>query len=98
MCLMHAAAPPFVVNVTGSAALRVRDLAARLGALLGREPVVTGSEAPDALLARTARGDALFGPPETALDDMLAWTAAWVRAGGELLGRPTKFEQRAGVF
>lgn len=98
MCLMHAAAPPFVVNVTGSATLRVRDLAERLAALLGREAVITGTEAPDALLAGTARADALFGPPETPLDEMLAWTAEWVREGHELLGKPTKFEQRAGTF
>ena len=41
-CLEHAAAPPFILNVTGPETLSVRELAHRFGALLGRDPVITG--------------------------------------------------------
>ncbi|HEU4563580.1 MAG TPA: NAD(P)-dependent oxidoreductase [Gemmatimonadaceae bacterium] len=97
-CLPHAAVPPFVVNVTGGETLSVRALAERLGALLGRAPRFAGSEAEDALLSSTARSDALFGPPEVPLERMLEWAAEWVRAGGEMLGKPTHFGERAGAF
>jgi nucleoside-diphosphate-sugar epimerase len=97
-CLAHAASPPLVVNVTGADTLSVRRLAERFGELLGRAPVLAGEEAPDALLSNTARAEALFGPPATPVERMIEWTAAWVRDGGALLGKPTHFETRTGEF
>ena len=97
-CLAHAASPPFVVNVTGGEVLSVRDLATRLGRLMGREPRITGVEAPDALLSRTDRMREALGGATTPVEDMLAWTAEWVREGRPLLGKPTKFERRDGAF
>jgi nucleoside-diphosphate-sugar epimerase len=96
--LAHAASPPFVVNLTGGEALSVRTLATALGERLGRAPVFDGEEAPDALLSDTTRMRETLGPAETTLDEMLDWTAAWVQGGGELLGKPTKFERRDGAF
>ena len=97
-CLAHAESPPFVVNVTGEETLPVRELATRLGALLGRTPTIVGTEAGDALLSRTDRMRATIGLESVGLDDMLAWTAEWVREGRPLLGKPTKFERRDGAF
>ena len=93
-----AASPPLVVNVTGIETLAVRDLAARLGARLGIEPRFEGREAADALLSDTSRMRHLLGPPEMSLDQMLDWVAAWVRDGRPLLGKPTHFTARDGVF
>jgi nucleoside-diphosphate-sugar epimerase len=97
-CLPRATVPPFVVNVTGSAVLSVRELAAQLGEHLGRPPVFRGSEGPDALLSNTTRMTSIFAPPEVPLEWMLTWVAEWVREGRPLLGRPTHFEERAGRF
>jgi nucleoside-diphosphate-sugar epimerase len=97
-CLPHASAPPFVVNVTGRAVLSVRELATRMGEHLGRSPVFSGDEAPDALLSDTGRMASVFAPPEMPLDWMLTWVAQWVGDGRPLLGRPTHFEERAGRF
>jgi nucleoside-diphosphate-sugar epimerase len=97
-CLPRAAAPPFVVNVTGRTVLSVRELATRLARRLGRSPVFTGEEAPDALLSDTGRMASLFAPPEVPVDWMVTSVADWVRAGRTLLGRPTHFEERAGRF
>lgn len=96
--LPHASSPPLVVNVTGSAALSVRDLAAALGTRLGREPRFEGTEAPDALLSNTGAMRSLLGEPETPLDTMLDWTADWVREKRPLLGKATRFESRDGKF
>jgi nucleoside-diphosphate-sugar epimerase len=97
-CLPRAAAPPFVVNLTGRDVLSVRELATRLGERLGIAPQFTGEEAPDALLSDTSLMASLFPPPEVPVDWMLTWVAAWVGEGRPLLGRPTHFEERAGQF
>jgi hypothetical protein len=78
--------------------VRVRDVAARLGELLGRAPVLAGRELPTALLNDPGRCQRRFGPPAIGLETMLAWVAAWVRAGGATLGKPTKFQVRDGRF
>ena len=90
--------PPFVVNVTGPRRLAVRDGALEFGRLLGRPPVVTGTEAPDALLADTTRMRATLGEPAVSDATLIAWVAAWVRQGGRLLAKPTRFEVRDGKF
>ena len=97
-CLAHASTPPFVINVTGAEALSVREVAARFGVLLGREPIVTGTEAPDALLSDASRARALFGEPTVPTDRLIEWVAEWVGRGGRTLAKPTKFEVRDGRF
>ena len=97
-CLERASTPPFIVNVTGRDVLSVRDLAEQLGERLGRTPVFTGEESPDALLSDTALMESTFAPAEVPLDWMLSWVATWVADGRPLLGRPTHFEERAGRF
>ena len=97
-CLAHAASPPFVVNVTGARVLPVRAVAARFGKLLGREPVITGTESPDALLSDTSRMCDVLGEATSPVWWMMLRTADWIRGGGRLLGKPTKFERRDGRF
>ena len=97
-CLAHAAMPPFVVNVTGRETLAVRALATRLGELLARAPVFTGTEAPDALLSNASLAHSIFGEPSVNTNALLERVAEWVRAGHPLLGKPTHFEERTGAF
>ncbi len=96
--LAHTAVPPFVLNVTGPARLRVRDLALGLGRRLGVDPVFTGRETSTALLSDATRCQELFGPPTVAIETLLDWVSAWVRQGGRSLGKPTHFEEREGRF
>ncbi|HUH12680.1 MAG TPA: NAD(P)-dependent oxidoreductase [Longimicrobiales bacterium] len=93
-----ATAPPRALNLTGREVLSVRELAQRLGSWLEEEPRFTGAEADSALLSDPARAYALLGAPPTPLEAVLRWTAAWVRAGGRTLGKPTRFEVRDGRF
>lgn len=96
--LLHCSTPPAVFNVTGPETASVRSLALRLGARMGAEPRFEGEEASSALLNDASRSHALFGYPSVALDTMLDWVAAWVAAGGETSGKPTRFQVRTGVF
>jgi nucleoside-diphosphate-sugar epimerase len=97
-CLPHAAAPPFVVNVTGADTLSVRALAEAFAARLGRPARFSGTERADALLSNTSRMQAIFAPAAVDVDQMVEWVAQWIESGGALLGKPTKFEARDGRF
>jgi dTDP-4-dehydrorhamnose reductase len=96
-CLALTRTPPLAINLTGPI-LPVRELAVRLGELLGKPARITGSEAELALVSNTERMRELLGPPPTPLEAMLRWTAHWVAQGGRSLGRPTHFEVRDGQY
>ena len=91
-----AASPSVPLNITGTPALCVRELARTLGAMLGREPVIVGEEEAECWLNNPARSHALFGAASVSPDQMTSWIAAWMLAGGGTHGKPTKFENRAG--
>jgi nucleoside-diphosphate-sugar epimerase len=90
--------PSVGLNLTGLETLSVRQVASRLGELLGRPAQITGREADTALLSNAARMAELLGAPPTPLDVVLRWTADWLQRGGRLLDRPTHFEVRDGQF
>ena len=76
----------------------MREVAVRLGELLGREPIFTGEEAGTALLSNARALCAELGDPPTSVETILERTAHWVQSGGPFLGRPTHFEVRDGRF
>ena len=96
--LLHAAPEPFVLNVAGPETLSVRQLAMDFAHIFGVEPVLTGSEAPTALLSNSGKCIRLFGYPGVSLGELTEWTAHWVKAGLPLLGKPTGFQKRDGKF
>ncbi len=93
-----AGAPAVPINITGPGTLAVRDLAKRFGEILGLPVEIVGKEAPTAWLNDASRSHQLFGLPLTSLDQMMLWTAQWLRANGETWGKPTGFERRDGRF
>ena len=100
MLLAHGGQPARPVNVTGADTLSVQSLALSLGERLGRTPSFIGTEAGDALLSDARALHHRFGHdlPQTPLDQLLDWTADWVRHHRPLLGKTTKFEVRDGRF
>jgi hypothetical protein len=96
--LEHCATPPRVMNIAGPEILRVRSLCEEFGRLLGRTPRFTGTERPEALLNNAAQSHALFGRPETTAQQMIRWTAEWVRQGGASLNKPTHFGSQDGKY
>ena len=96
--LHHASSPPTAINLTGPEIVSIRRLAHWFGERLGREPVLVGEEQPSALLNDASRCHALFGYPDVTLLEMVDMVAEWLHAGGELLGKPTKFQVRSGRF
>ena len=90
--------PPAVLNVTGPEILRARWIAQRFGELFGVAPLIEGTEAESALLNDSGKCQRLFGPAEFGVEQVIEWTAAWIRAGGASLNKPTHFEARDGKF
>jgi nucleoside-diphosphate-sugar epimerase len=97
-CLAYCDMPTSPINVSGHEILSVRDLAVKLGARLGREPVIVGTEEPTAWLTDTSQAVKLFGRPIVDTERLIAWTADWVARAMPSLGKPTKYEVRDGRY
>jgi len=93
-----AQSPPAILNVTGPETVAVRDLAGRIGRLLGKTPRFVSQEATTALLSNASTCFEKFGRPEMSLDDMIGVIVPWVAAGKPVLGRLTKYAVRDGRF
>ena len=96
--LAHAASPPFIVNVAGPETLSVRRVCEHLAELLETRVTFTGSEGTEALLSNGGLGHQLFGYPRVTIRELCEWIADWLKRGGELLDKPTKFQVRDGKF
>lgn len=96
--LRIAGTPAEILNGTGPETLSTRYIAERLAAHGGWELRIEGEEADTALLSNAAKCHALFGYPTVTPETLIEWVAAWVRAGGRQLGKPTKFQRRDGGF
>jgi nucleoside-diphosphate-sugar epimerase len=97
-CLAHCDVPTSPINVSGHEILSVRDLAAKLGSLLKRDPVLVGTEQPTAWLTDTSQAVKLFGLPIVDTEQLISWTADWVARSMPSLGKPTKYEVRDGRY
>jgi len=96
--LSLAASPPAIVNVTGPETLKVRDIAQRIGGVLGKEPRFTSQEAATSLLSNASKCVERFGRPTVSLDEMIGLIVPWVAAGRPVLNKPTKYSVRDGRF
>jgi nucleoside-diphosphate-sugar epimerase len=90
--------PPFVLNVAGPETISVRRIAQTFGQLLNKPVTVTGEETGTALLNNGQLGHRLYGYPRVPLQQILKWTADWIRQGLQTHGKPTHFETRDGKF
>ncbi|MCX6936169.1 MAG: NAD(P)-dependent oxidoreductase [Verrucomicrobia bacterium] len=97
-CMDETRSPGTIMNVAGPEIVSIRHLAQRLGIALGREPRFAGTESESALLSNADRSFRLWGYPTTSLDQMIDWTAAWLREGNKTLNKPTHYETRDGKY
>lgn len=90
--------PPCVVNLTGPETLSVRWLATELGKRLDKDPVFVGEEQPTALLSNATFCQQRYGYPTVNPLQLLDWVAHWMKQGGVIWAKPTKFQVRDGKF
>ncbi len=95
----HCQSPPFILNITGSETLSVRDIAMEFGKHFGVEPSFgSDQEGATALLSDASQAIQLFGKPTTGSKELIECTAQWLQQGGILLNKPTHFQTRDGKF
>ena len=76
----------------------MRLAAEDLGRLMDKTATFIGSESDTALLNNAAKAARLFGYPSVSLQQMLEWTAHWIKIGGASLNKATHFQVRDGKF
>ncbi len=96
--LLHTSPHAPKINLTGLSTLRVRQLATDLAARLGKSVSFRGQEAETALLNDASLCAQIFGAPPTPIEQVLDWTADWIRNSRPILGKPTHFQTRDGKF
>ncbi|HRI20957.1 MAG TPA: hypothetical protein PLA68_08375 [Panacibacter sp.] len=96
--LHHCAIPAKILNVTGNETVSVRWLAEQFGELFETKPVFINEEQPTALLSNAAECSRILGKPKVSLKQMTELIAAWVKAGGKTINKPTHFQERNGQF
>jgi nucleoside-diphosphate-sugar epimerase len=82
--------PPSILNVCGPP-ISVRDLANRLGKMLGKKPRLVGEEPEKSLIVNDSFCVERFGSYHDKLEDMMAAAVSWVKNDGSYWGKPTKF-------
>ncbi len=98
LCLDHCSSPPLVLNITGPETLSVREIALEFERHFSLDANIVGKESPTALLSDSSRATSLFGNPAVSVDQMITWTAEWIKSGGPSLNKPTHFQTRDGKF
>jgi len=90
--------PLRILNITGAETTSVREVALAYGLRFGKSPVFINQEQPTALLSDAALALSTFGAPKVSLEKMIEVTSLWLSQGGELLDKPTHFQERKGTF
>jgi nucleoside-diphosphate-sugar epimerase len=94
----HCQSPPQVINLTGPETLAVRAIAEEFAKRFGEEAQFDGEEADTALISDARLCSHLFGHPWVTVQQLIEWTANWIKVGGSILNKPTHFEVRDGKF
>jgi len=94
----HCDSPAKPLNISGPEVISVRDIALRFGEILNKKVQFQGEEAPTALLTDSSEAYKLLGAPEVPLEQVLLWSASWIKGEQRLLGKPTHFQEREGKY
>ena len=82
--------PPSILNVSGRP-YAVKDIAWRLGEMLGKKPVLVGDAPEYSQVVNDDHCVHRFGPYHDAVEDIMTAVVRWVRNDGTYWGKPTKF-------
>jgi len=90
--------PAKVLNISGAKTVSVREVAIKFGELIGSKPILVNIEAETALLSNSKLAHSLFGTPKTPIEQLIIWIAKWIQEDKKILGKPTHFEVRDGIY
>jgi nucleoside-diphosphate-sugar epimerase len=89
--------PPSILNVSGPV-VAVRDIAEKLGEMLGRKPLVVGEEPKLSLMVNDDFCVRRFGDYHDSLEDIMTAAVNWVKNNGGYWGKPTKFGEVKRIY
>ena len=90
--------PARILNVTGPETISVRRAAEFFAERFGRKLQLKGEPGPLALLNNAGSCHASLGYPSMSASELMEAVAVWVKAGGTLLNKATKFQVTDGKF
>lgn len=96
--LLHCTQPSRPLNIGMPEPANVRDLADRFGEAFGKQPVFVGIEQSTAWHNDVSEARRLFGEPVVSLEKMIRWNAHWIQRDMPMYDKPTRYEERSGVF
>jgi hypothetical protein len=96
--LLHCSPLSKTLNIAGPETVSIKWLATAFGKLFGIIPQFVNQEQPTALLSNAAEAFYLFGYPKVTLRTMMVLIAEWINQGGDMLNKPTHFQERNGQF
>ncbi|MGP4108119.1 NAD-dependent epimerase/dehydratase family protein [Virgibacillus sp. L01] len=96
--LLHCSTDPAILNITGPETASIRFIAEEFGRHFKKAVTFKNEEAPNALLNNAGKAHKLFGYPSVPLQQMIEWTATWLENDGEVIEKPTHFQERQGAF
>lgn len=82
--------PPSILNVSGPI-VAVRDIATKIGKMLGKKALLVGEEPKLSLVINDNFCVGRFGNYHDALEDIMTAAVNWVKSNGDYWGKPTKF-------
>jgi nucleoside-diphosphate-sugar epimerase len=82
--------PPSMLNVSGPV-YAVREIAAKLGEMLDKKPILVGEEPELCQVINDGFCVKRFGPYHDTLEDIMTAAVNWVKNDGNYWGKPTKF-------
>jgi nucleoside-diphosphate-sugar epimerase len=82
--------PPSMLNVSGPV-YAVREIAGKLGEMLGRTPILVGEEPELCQVINDTYCVNRFGPYHDTLEEIMTAAVNWVKNDGNHWGKPTKF-------
>lgn len=90
--------PPRILNVTGPETISVRWVAQEFGKKFNKVPHFVNQEQSTALLNNASNAHQLFGYPKVTLRKMIDLLSVWLTEGGEIVNKPTHFQERKGAY
>lgn len=97
-CLLEVSSPANIINITGPETLSVKWICERLSESLHKEVRFVSEPQETALLSNASKSHELFGYPQTTIREMIDLTAEWLLNDGELIDKPTHFQERKGKY
>jgi nucleoside-diphosphate-sugar epimerase len=90
--------PAVKLNVSSTKIFSVQQIALDFGKIFNKTPIFKNKPGGIGFICNTSKYQKLLGDPKTSLEQMIKWTAAWIKQDGKTIDKPTHFEEKDGKY